>query len=495
VLADALARAGVARVFTTGAGGPAADGAASAEALRGDAWLAPLAASAARAGLHVVGAGTVESACVMAAVTGEALGLGALLIQTRSDEPRARASLSAALAERSPLVCFGVLDAGVAPAVKAVVDAGAASAAHWIAHAIHLARTPPRGPVYVTASEGGAARAVPVATTVAPVGWPAPDPGALDAAAAAIRDAAHPAVVAGTDARSDATSSWLRAFAESVPAPVLATWKGKGALPDPHPLAFGVVAATAPAVAVLERADLVVAVGLDELERDELGWRGPVVELGPLAAPARSMAAVPGEAGTILAELAPRLSDTRADWDVAQLDRWKRQLDVRGVRGAEDLVGLVGFVREAMPGTTAAAFEASLRSGAHAWDCVTPEDLCVLARSDLAGFAVPAAVASSLARAGSVALAFTDRASLAAAGEALASASRLRAAIGVIVTGGDPEARRGLPGGHAVGGRGDDVPVHPATTAPALGAALSRLLAERRPIVIDATGMLRRPPV
>jgi acetolactate synthase-1/2/3 large subunit len=447
----------------------------------------PLQASALRAGIDVVLTSAVESACVMAAITGDIVGNpAALLLHTTEEARRAHAPLAAALAERSPLVCFGPVDERVATAVKAVVDAGAASAAHWVAHAIHLSRKSPRGPVYVTASEGFSAHALPVATVVQPIDPPAPDAAALDGAAAAIRSATRPVIIVGAGGRSDAASSWLRAFAEALPAPVLATWKGKGALSDPHPLSFGVVGTTAPAVSVLEHADLLVAVGLDELERPVLDRRKPVVELGAVDSEADGedatsrIACVPGDTGTILAELASRLPDTRSDWDVARLDGWKRQLDPRRAAASHDLARLVAFVREAMPAGAIAAFEPSRHDGAVAWDCVAPEDVHVLARSHLDGFAFPAAVAAALARPSAVALAFTDHANLAVSQEALVTAARLRRPVGVIVTGNGERARE-------VG----EAPVAFVTAASerALAAALSRLLAERGPLVIDATGM------
>lgn len=438
----------------------------------------PLASSAARAGVDVVATADVVSACVMAAITGDVTGSpGALAFDTQEDADRVRPALASALAERSPLICFGPLDERVDGAVKAIVDAGASSAAHWIAHALHLARSSPRGPVYVTASAGFSTPAVPVATNIEPVGLPAPDAESLDRAAAAIRSATHPVVVVGVDGRSDSASSWLRAFAEFVPAPVLATWKAKGALPDPHPLSFGIVGTSVPAASVMERADLVVAVGLDSFERDALAWNGTVIDIGP--GPSTHPVSVSGDVGTVLAELAPRLRDTRSDWDVAQLDRWKRQLDVR--HGKLDLVGVVAFVREAMPAGTIAAFESALGGAAVAWDCVAPEELHVLVRSELEGFAVPAAVAAALARPSDVALAFTDAGNLAAAAEALATATRAGAAVGIVVTGAQPITTTGA--------------IVRAASEPALAAGLSRLLAQRRPLVIDATGMRAMPSV
>src|SRR5207244_1470562 len=72
----------------------------------------------------------------------------------------------------------------------------------------------------------------------------------------AIGDATRPLLVAGRGCRAPAVATWLRAFAEALPAPVLVTPAGRGALPDPHPLCHGLLAHDA---ALLRRADLVLA--------------------------------------------------------------------------------------------------------------------------------------------------------------------------------------------------------------------------------------------
>lgn len=456
VVADALVGAGVDRVFAAGGRGPLAD--------------------AQERGLAIVHVDDAVAACVMAAVTGTCSGTsGAVLV---GDVTAAAAGLAAALAEQSALVCLGDGEAADAAAVKAVLDASGTSASPWIARALQLAMAPPRGPVYLGAREGWNAPAVSAATVVRPAAVTALDASALDRVAAVIRQAARPVVVAGIDARDDAACAWLRAFAEALPAPVLVTWKAKGALADPHPLAFGVAGTNAPAATVLERADLVVALGVDAVDWAELPSAATIVDAGPTATaerPGNPAASVTGDVGAILAELGPRLAGGGADWDVAELDRLKRRLDA-GAAG-RDVVGTVALARDAMPAGTIAAFEASLMHAATAWDCVSPADLHVPARSRLAAFAVPAAIAAALARPSAVSLAFTDTAGLDASRGMLALAGRLGVALGVVVTGDTVVSR--------VEDR--DVPFVRATTEAVFAVALSRLLAQRRPMLIDAT--------
>src|SRR5262249_20412249 len=153
-----------------------------------------------------------------------------------------------------------------------------------------------------------------------------------DRAAAMIREALRPVVVAGLECRAE-DAKWLRAFSEALPAPVVTTIKGKGGVPDPHPLAMGTLTGGALDEPVIRRADLVIAFGLDPIELATQTWPypRPVVSIGrrPTVAGAPFSAAVDvvGDLATILEELAPRLVGTnaRTDWDVSEVERLRRQ--------------------------------------------------------------------------------------------------------------------------------------------------------------------------
>ena len=153
-----------------------------------------------------------------------------------------------------------------------------------------------------------------------------PDPRALDRAAELIRAAARPVVIAGRQCLPE-DAGWLRAFAESLPAPVLTTWKARGVLPEAHPLALGLFTETEQDDALLGLADLIVTFGLDPEELDSRRWpySALVVHLArtpPSGLPFVPLAAVVGYLALILEELAPRLRGrTQADWDVFQIDR------------------------------------------------------------------------------------------------------------------------------------------------------------------------------
>lgn len=156
-----------------------------------------------------------------------------------------------------------------------------------------------------------------------------PDAAVLDRAATLIAGAHYPVLLVGRQCLGVAEAKWLSALAESVPAPVLTTEHAKGVFPDSHPLVLGILGDGVIEPAVLSRADLIVAIGLDpgELPR-AWPYRAPVVHLAGTHHPGHPFVPaveVIGGICEIVAELAPRLRrKTRANWDVTLLDRLKR---------------------------------------------------------------------------------------------------------------------------------------------------------------------------
>ncbi|MFK4728750.1 3D-(3,5/4)-trihydroxycyclohexane-1,2-dione acylhydrolase (decyclizing) [Agromyces mediolanus] len=92
---------------------------------------------------------------------------------------------------------------------------------------------------------------------------PQPDPGELARAAAAIRGASAPLIVAGGGVLYSDAADELRRFAEAHGIAVATTQAGVGALPWDHPLAAGSVGATGTTTAnrLAAEADLVIGVG------------------------------------------------------------------------------------------------------------------------------------------------------------------------------------------------------------------------------------------
>jgi 3D-(3,5/4)-trihydroxycyclohexane-1,2-dione acylhydrolase (decyclizing) len=92
---------------------------------------------------------------------------------------------------------------------------------------------------------------------------PVPEPAVLARAAAAVRAAARPVIVAGGGVIYAGATGELRAFAEATGIPVTETQAGKGSLRYDHPLALGAVGSTGTAAAnrMAARADVVIGIG------------------------------------------------------------------------------------------------------------------------------------------------------------------------------------------------------------------------------------------
>ena len=423
VLADGLARAGTRRLF-------AAPGASAA-----------LVEAARAHGLTVVDVAGATAACVMAAVTGELdEAPGAAAVSLAGGVAAVVDGAAHASRDRAPAIIISdaAADAGLLePVTKASLVPDAASAGHWIAHAAQLAMGPPRGAVHLAVRpEIADASTLPVATSCRRAPLAAAPAATLDALASVIAAAARPMIVAGLEVGED-DAKWLRALAETLPAPVLCTAKGKGALPDPHPLALGLLAAEHP---LAGRADLVVALGVDAVEVSPGAWPGTATaHVGRSAAVGglyRPVVEVIADIGLVIEELAPRLRDrVRADWDVAEVDRIKRAPRAR----AADAPGLarrrvVEIAREATPAGTMATLDVPL---AEAWQAVGPRELLIPNGVATPGFALPAALAAALAREGRRVVAIGGAAGILAMAAELRTAARLGAPVVIVAL--DPE--------------------------------------------------------
>jgi acetolactate synthase-1/2/3 large subunit len=421
LVVDGLKRAGTPRVFAVAA--------------RGDRRVLDAARAA---GLAVTLVTNELAACVMAGVTGDLVDApGAVLVGDDVAGP----TRALEMLDGAPLIVVTRDHPSAVPGCKETLGVEMASAAHRIAHAARLAMTGPRGPVHLDIGSGiASAAAVPLATSCRPDPPPYPEGGSLDRVARALSSASRPLLLAGLHCLSAEAVQWLRAFAEALPAPLLSTRRAKGALPDPHPLALGVLGVHGVEERLLSRADLLVALGLDTREADALPetfWSSaPMLVLGPAAAPDRRVPSdhVVGDVSAIIEELAVRLRDKpRADWDVAEVDRLRREGAARGA-GDGLFARVVRLAREATPAGTIAAVDASpYRAGViTAWHAIAPREFLASSGREK-GFALPAAIAAQLVRPARRVVCFTDPEQLEEVASELETAVRLAAGVVVIV--------------------------------------------------------------
>ena len=510
VLIEGLRRAGVQRLFGVPGGG------SNLELLE-----------AARAqGLPFVLCHQEAAACIMAAVTGELTGAPGAVLSTLGPGVAASANgLAHALLDRSPLVylsdrhpagllAFATHQALDHPAflraiVKDSLTVTAEAAADQVARAAQLALAQPRGPVHLDLPADIAGQPSTQTGSRPTPGAPSPPSVAeLDRAADMIRRARRPVVLAGLQCRGE-DSKWLRALVEALPAPVLTTYKAKGAVPDPHPLALGVFTSGALEEPVVSRADLIIAFGLDTVELIPRRWSYAAPVLSLVRAPSRGYFTpaheVVGELGAILEELAPRLHQHHADWDVVEIERLRR-----GRQGALEIrvSGLAPhricqIAREMTPAGAIATVDAGAHMfpAAEYWQAVEPGEFLISNGLATMGFALPAAIAAQLACPERRVLCFTGDGGFMMVAAELETAVRLQLPIMVIVfndaalsliavkqeqKGYEGVSMRYVGPDPAALARAFGMPARTVTDEPGFAAALGASLAASGPTLIDA---------
>ncbi len=396
----ALCRRGVRRMFGIPGGGSSLD----------------VIDAGARAGIDFVLARSETAAAFMAAVTAELTG-GAGVVLTGIGPGAASAvnGIAYASLEKAPVVLISDCRGAGASLHQAfdqralyqpLVKAGCrltAETAEDFDQLLDLALTRPFGPVHVDLASSDAARRV---TALAPP-QRQPEPGLVgdvDAARRLLAASRRPIFIVGLDARSAAGATALLELADGLHAPVLATYKAKGILPDADPRMIGLFTGARAEAASLDAADLIVLFGLDPVEIIPGPWPyvAPVLELA--MAPGHRQPVEPkltlcGACGEIASALRPSLHGS--DWDPAEVAGLRQRMT--------EALSLAGSghnarsVTEAVQRAAPAGTRLSVDSGAHMfaamafWQAARP--LSVLKSNGLSsmGFALPAAIASVLA--------------------------------------------------------------------------------------------------
>ncbi len=170
-----------------------------------------------------------------------------------------------------------------------------------------------------------------------------PDLADLDKAAALVRAARRPVVVAGHGARG--AERELIALAEQLHAPVLTTFKAKGIVPDTHPLGAGVLGRSGTPVAswLMNESDLLIVVGASFSNHTGIASYKPIVQIddepgaigrfhavtAPLLADAALTLAALAELVTDAAPVDQR-PDVAARWELWRAEKARRVADDRG---------------------------------------------------------------------------------------------------------------------------------------------------------------------
>ncbi|TPE48183.1 thiamine pyrophosphate-binding protein [Amaricoccus solimangrovi] len=212
----------------------------------------------------------------------------------------------------------------LAPLVKGSFELGPEGAAAVVARAIRLATAAPMGPVHLDLSPEVAAAASPepgpVALARAAAPRIAPDDPVILELADRIDRAERPLVIAGFEAARHPEAGCVRAFLETLGAPVITTYKAKGLLPEDRAPALGAAGLSPRADAALrelvDRADLMLLLGYDPIEM-RAGWLDALGDPGRIVAVSAAPAdhgmhtvglAVTADLGALASALTPRVT-------------------------------------------------------------------------------------------------------------------------------------------------------------------------------------------
>ena len=291
----------------------------------------------------------------------------------------------------------------LAPITNWTTRLTSASAADTIDRAIAAARGPRPGPVhvdYLGDVDAAAADSHPALTP--PSGREAPH-ASRDRVDTLLANARRPLVIVGLGARRPADADAVRAWLERHDLPALVTYKAKGVVPDRHRCFAGVFTHATIEKALIDRSDLIIAVGLDPVELLPRPWmyQQPVIYIGRwnvsndhVPFTARLLGEVSAGIGDVDAQL------TASEWDLDELPRMlsqqRRAIDVPTAGlSAQRVVTLA-----AQP--LAATARVTVDAGAHMfaatmlWPVGEPNQMLISNGLSTMGFALPAAIGAAL---------------------------------------------------------------------------------------------------
>ncbi len=181
---------------------------------------------------------------------------------------------------------------------------------------------------------------------------PLPDPEALDEAAALVREARRPLIVAGGGVIYSGATEALRGFVEVTGIPVAETQAGKGSLPYDHPSALGAIGVTGTRGAnrTAKEADLVIGIGTrytDFTTASKTAFQNPQVRfvnvnVADLDAAKHAGLSLVGDARTTIKDLSEALSDYKVETGYREqvaraVEDWDREVERFYAPGDEPL--------------------------------------------------------------------------------------------------------------------------------------------------------------
>jgi len=423
-LVESFAARGVKRIFGVPGGGSSLDLIRAAEA-RGMAFV--LARHETSAAIMALVSGEVDEAPGVALTTigpGLANAVNGMACATLDRAPLCLVSDGHAL-PLTRFVTHQVFDQAAlsAPVVKGHCRMEGDTPVDELEALLDLAQTPPYGAVHVELTGTAARRTVTHARRRPPPRDSSPHAEDIQRAQELLARAARPVVIVGLEACRPAYAAAVRKFCGRLDCPVLVTYKAKGVVPDSHPRTAGLFTGGTLESACIERADLIVLIGLDPVELIPRAWRyqAPVLDIGLAARPVHYVEPAVEIYGPLAATLEGLGAvGASAGWRGDEARTLRTQMLSRLACSASDGIAPQRVVELALAAAgTRPRPRVAVDAGAHMfsatayWDCEAPRDLLISNGLATMGFALPAAIGAALAEPRRKVIAFTGDGGLA----------------------------------------------------------------------------------
>lgn len=415
--------------------------------------------AAGRLGIDFVLCRTETAAALMAAVSAELTGVpGVVLTGIGPSAASVVNGIAYASLERAPLILITdasdkddslsphqVFDqqALFTPITKGTMRLRADNAGSALDMIIQSTLVDPRGPVHLDLTAKDArAQIFPVSDPqhMAPPEKTLDREDSLSEMARLISRSRHPVLVVGLQARRAGISEKLRRLVDRWGCPVLTSYKAKGVMPEDDPRFVGHFTGAAAEGDTLTAADLILTLGLDPIEMIPSPWvyAAPVgvVLQGPWDAfPFTAAVHLDGDLATSIGDLTEIASGS--DWRVGEItklrERMRERLSLQGHGHTAD--GIVDALAKAAPAGTRLAVDAGAHmfSAMARWPAAQPHDVLKSHGLSTMGFALPAAIASSLNDPGRPVIALTGDGGMLMCLAELSTAARLNIPVTVVV--------------------------------------------------------------
>lgn len=226
----------------------------------------------------------------------------------------------------------------------------------------------------------------------------------LKKAASLIQKAKYPVVIVGLTINNGNRGQYeqLRKFVEAYQIPVFKTAKAKGSLSDRHELSLGVFMGGRLETGIMEKCDLIVAIGLDPVELLPKKWRysQPVIYISDDPNDQemyRAEAEVIGDIGISLNLIGDYMADSNNQWQQHEITQYRNQvkaaLETSGTVLTADKV--IRVSQEELPSDVLMTTDvgASKLLVIELWESLHPQSFFISNGLATMGFALPAAMA------------------------------------------------------------------------------------------------------